>query len=175
MAKDNPVQIRDAILPGDLETVERLWLDYLIWGNETMQARHGIHPHHPAQAVARDIAAIARFQPPTGRLLLSVHDGRVCGIGGLHRIDDGIAEIKRMYVEPTVRGVGAGRALLEGLVAAAAEAGYHRVRLDSLDIMTTAHALYRRCGFVDIPAYPESEIAERFRPHMVFMERDLRG
>jgi GNAT superfamily N-acetyltransferase len=168
------MELREARLPADLPQIERLWLEYLVWGNETMQARHGIHPHDPLQAVTLDILNIAKFQPPYGHLLLAEQGGLPCGIGCLHRIGPGTAELKRMYIEPAARGTGAGRALLEALLAAARADGYERVRLDSLDFMTAAHALYRRVGFVDIPPYPESEIAEAFRPHMVFMELELR-
>lgn len=167
------MELREARLPADLPQIERLWLEYLVWGNDTMQARHGIHPHDPRQAVTLDLLNIAKFQPPYGRLLLAEQDGQVRGVGCLRRIAPGTAEIKRMYLEPAARGSGAGRALFEGLLALARADGYARVRLDSLDFMTAAHALYRRLGFVDIQPYPESEIAEAFRPYMVFMELDL--
>jgi GNAT superfamily N-acetyltransferase len=173
MDQGSAIRIRPASLPADLPAIERLWLEYLVWGNKEMQARHGIHPHDPQLAVAEDIASIRKFQPPAGQIFLLMNEDRAAGIGCLRRLSADIAEIKRMYVEPELRGLGAGRALLERLIAAASEGGYSRVRLDSLDLMTAAHALYRRCGFVDIPPYPESEIAEVFRPHMVFMERQL--
>lgn len=86
------LDIRDAVLPDDLPAIERLWLEYLIWGNTTMEAHHGIHPHSPRDAVAQDIASIAKFQPPDGQLLLAVTENRVCGIGCLRRIGPGIAE-----------------------------------------------------------------------------------
>ena len=167
------MKIREASIPGDISAIERLWLEYLVWGNDTMQARHGIHPHDPRQAVTLDLLNIAKFQPPDGRLLLAEREDLVCGVGCFRRIAPGIAEIKRMYVEPSARGSGAGRRLLEGLLAAARTDGYSRVRLDSLDFMTEAHGLYRRLGFRDIPPYPESEIAAAFRPYMVFMELTL--
>jgi hypothetical protein len=37
--------------------------------------------------------------------------------------------------------------------------------------MSSAHALYRRHGFVDIEPYPKSEIPDEFKKHWVFMER----
>jgi len=167
------IAVRDATFPEDREAVERLWLDYLTWGNDEMQARHGVHPHSPREAVAQDLASLAKFQPPEGRLLLAFHEGRVCGIGCLRRIGSEIAEIKRMYVDPSFRRIGAGRALLESLLTAAGDAGYTKVRLDSPDFMTAAHALYRSCGFQDIEAYPESEIPDTFKAYLLFMERDL--
>ena len=174
MTEAPTVQVRDAELPGDLEAIERLWFEYLTWGNEEMQARHGVHPHSPRETVAQDIASIAKFQPPHGRLALAFNDGRACGIGCLRRIAIDTAEIKRMYVDPAVRRSGAGRAILEYLLSAAADAGYSRVRLDSPRFMTAAHALYRSAGFVDIEPYAESEIPDEFKPFLLFMERELR-
>ena len=53
------------------------------------------------------------------------------GIGCLPDIGPDIGEIKRIYVEPSHRGTGAGSALLDGLIAAAGEAGYAKLRLNS--------------------------------------------
>ena len=167
------IEVREAELPGDLEVVRKLWFDYLTWGNNEMQARHGVHPHTPSETVEQDIASIDKFQPPSGCLALAFKDGQACGIGCLRRIGDGIGEIKRMYVDPSFRGSGAGRAILEKLLITAHHAGYGKVRLDSTRFMTAAHALYRSFGFKDIEAYPESEIPEQFRPFLVFMELEL--
>ena len=167
------IEVRDARLPEDLEAIERLWFEYLTWGNEEMQARHGVHPHSPRETVAQDIASIAKFQPPHGRLVLAFSGARACGIGCLRRIGPDTAEIKRMFVDPAVRRAGAGRAILEHLLAAAASAGNARVRLDSPRFMTAAHALYRSAGFVDIEPYAESEIPDAYKPYLIFMERDL--
>jgi len=76
-----------------------------------------------------------------------------------------------MYVEPSFRRAGLGRAILEHLIEAAATAGYAHIRLDSPDFMTTAHALYRSQGFVDTRPYAESEISDEYKAHWVFMER----
>jgi GNAT superfamily N-acetyltransferase len=168
------LEVRNAELPRDREAIERLWLSYLKWGNDEMQTRHGVHPHSPHEAVAQDMAAIEKFQPPDGCLALAFLQGEACGIGCLRRIGNDVCEVKRMYVEPTLRRVGAGRAILEHLIAAAARSGYTRIRLDSPDFMTAAHALYRSFGFVDIEPYPESEIPESFRRYLIFMERDVR-
>ncbi len=125
-----------------------------------MEAQHGFRLP-VREAVDHDLAAIDQFQPPGGLILLSFDAHRAFGIGCLRRIGPDTAEIKRMFVEPLHRRMGAGRALLDELVAAAALAGYARVRLDSPDFMTAAHAMYRARGFVDIGPYPESEIPER--------------
>ncbi len=165
-------EIRDADLNRDLQTIRSLWLDYLTWGNDELEARHGFRlPVH--EMVERDLANLAKFQPPSGRILLAFAENTAVGIACLQRIGPTTAEVKRMYVRPANRREGLGRALLEGLIEAARSAGYKSLRLDSPDFMTVAHALYRSSGFVDIESYPESEIPEEHRGYWVFMERLL--
>jgi GNAT superfamily N-acetyltransferase len=106
-------------------------------------------------------------------VLLAWQGDHAFGIGCLRGIGPDTGEIKRMYVEPSYRGTGAGSALLDGLIAAAREAGYARLRLDSPDFLTDAHRLYRRRGFEPIEPYPESEIPVDLRVWWVFMERHL--
>jgi GNAT superfamily N-acetyltransferase len=162
-------EIREADLPGDGEAVARLWLAYLMWGNDGLESRYGFRL--PVQeAVEHDLGSIAKFQPPDGRLLLAFEDDVAVGTAALQRIGPETAEIKRMWVDPSRRRAGTGRAMLDQLVRAAQTAGYRRVRLDSPDFMTAAHALYRSIGFVYVGPYSESEIPDRYKSHWVFME-----
>ncbi len=173
MHKNEKVKIRNVIIPDDIAAVRKLWYDYLVWGNNKMQALYGVHPHNPQETVEHDIQHINKFQPPYGRLLLAIYEDKVCGLGSLKSINTEIGEIKRMFVDPTFRRIGAGRAILEGLLKEAKKAGYGKVRLDSPKFMEAAHLLYRSFGFRDIEAYPEMEIPEEFKDYLVFMELDL--
>jgi uncharacterized protein (DUF952 family)/GNAT superfamily N-acetyltransferase len=76
----------------------------------------------------------------------------VCG-GGIKRLDDATAEIKRMFVVPGARGRGHARRLLRGLESAARDLGYERVRLDTGAKQPHALALYPAAGYVEIPDY----------------------
>jgi GNAT superfamily N-acetyltransferase len=164
--------IREADLPQDLDAVGRLWLAYLTWGNDGLESRYGFRLP-VREAVQHDLASTAKFQPPEGRRLLAFDDDAAFGTACMPRIGLDTAEIKRMYVQPSHRGAGVGRALLDQLIAAARLAGYERVRLDSPDFMTAAHGLYRASGFMDIGPYPESEIPDEYKAHWVFMKRTL--
>jgi ribosomal protein S18 acetylase RimI-like enzyme len=167
------VQIREVILPNDIDDVRKLWFEYLTWGNAEMQSLYGVHPHDPLVAVEQDIKYIDKFLPPNGSLVLAISEGKVCGLGSLKSISTEIGEIKRMYVDPSFRKIGAGRAILQSLINTAKETGYKKVRLDSPKFMEAAHALYRSFGFKNIPVYPEVEIPEEFRQYLLFMELDL--
>ena len=171
---DNPnIEIKDVRLPNDLVDVQKLWFDYLVWGNDKMQSLYGVHPHNPKEAVEQDIQSIDKFLPPNGRLLLAFYENKACGIGCLKSIDEEIGEIKRMYVDPSFRNIGAGRAILQSLLNAAKDTGYNKVRLDSPKFMEAAHSLYRSFGFKDIEPYLEMEIPQEFKDYLLFMELDL--
>ena len=165
-------EILEADLARDSDAIGRLWLEYLTWGNDGLESRYGFRL--PVQeAVEHDLATIAKFRPPDGRLLLAFEGEVAVGTACMRRIGPETAEIKRMYVQPSHRRAGLGRAMLDHLIAEARTAGYERVRLDSPDFMTAAHALYRANGFVVIGPYPESEIPDEYKFHWVFMERTL--
>jgi GNAT superfamily N-acetyltransferase len=150
-----------------------LWLAYLSWGNDELEARHGFRLP-VEEAVEHDLAEIEKFEPPDGRLVLAVDGDEAIGTAAMRRIDPETAEIKRMFVDPSRRRAGAGRAMLDALIASAERAGYERIRLDSPDFMTAAHALYRSEGFADIGPYAESEIPDEFKSHWIFMEKRLK-
>jgi ribosomal protein S18 acetylase RimI-like enzyme len=95
----------------------------------------------------------AELVPPHGTFVVVEEDGRPVAGGGIRRLEDGVGEIKRMYVIPDARGRGHARRVLDALEAAAADLGYRRLRLDTAQSMTTAMAMYRRAGYRDIPDY----------------------
>ena len=90
------------------------------------------------------------YAPPAGRLWLARVDGAVVGCVGLRPYGDGKCEMKRLYLRDGFRGLGLGRRLAELTVAAAAEIGYPVMRLDTVPKLTTAIALYRDMGFVEV-------------------------
>ena len=98
-------------------------------------------------------ATPADFSPPGGVCLVGYEDGSAVSVGGVKRLDDETAEIKRMYVVPKARGRGAGRELLVALEDAARELGYARVRLDTGRDQPHARALYESVGYREIPDY----------------------
>jgi putative acetyltransferase len=96
---------------------------------------------------------------PHGMLFLATVHGKAAGCVALHRISDGICEMKRLYVRPAFRGHGLGRALAERVIADAREIGYRSLRLDTVEPkMPAAVAMYRQLGFREIPPYRPNPI-----------------
>ena len=104
------------------------------------------------------------YAPPEGRLLLAEYEGLLAGCVALHKLpsnaDAGICEMKRLYLRPQFRGKGLGRALADRIIAEARQAGYSRMRLDTVEpVMRDAVAMYRRLGFGEIAPYCSNPIA----------------
>jgi putative acetyltransferase len=90
-----------------------------------------------------------------GAFLVAYARGEPVGCGAIRRLEDGAAEIKRMYVAPAQRGQGIARLLLAHLEATARALGARRVLLETGVRQPEAIALYTRAGFTRIPAFGE--------------------
>jgi GNAT superfamily N-acetyltransferase len=97
---------------------------------------------------------------PEGAFLIGWEGERAVACGGLRRLEDGICEIKRMYVVPGARSRGVGRALLRALEDAARELGYDRVRLDAGPEQRHSRVLFASTGYVEIAPYNGNHIAD---------------
>jgi len=93
------------------------------------------------------------YAPPEGRLLLSMHEKQLAGCVALRKFEDGVCEMKRLYVRPAFRGLGIGETLARRVIDEAVAIGYARMRLDTLARMQAAVALYEALGFRRIEAY----------------------
>jgi GNAT superfamily N-acetyltransferase len=104
-------------------------------------------------------ATPADFAPPHGTFLVGFdEDAPVCA-GGVKRLDDEAAEIKRMYVVPAARGRGLARVLLAALEDAALRLGYGTVRLDTGALQPHAQALYESAGYRAIGNFNANPVA----------------
>ena len=96
---------------------------------------------------------------PRGLVLVVRERGAPLGCGAVKLLDDGIGEIKRMWVAPGVRGQGLGGRLLDALEAAAAAADRTVTRLETNQQLEAALAMYRRRGYVEVEPFNEEPFA----------------
>lgn len=117
------------------------------------------------QGIEEELATLpGDYAPPRGCFLLAVmDDGTLAGCCALRPLDNvdypNACEMKRLYVRPAFRRLGAGRQLAEATLDAARQAGYSCLLLDTLSDMETARALYTDLGFTEVPPYYHNPIA----------------
>ena len=110
------------------------------------------------------------YSLPAGQLLLSFYNSIPAGCVALRKLEDGICEMKRLYVRPEFRGHGLGKDLVLALIAQARLSLYSKMRLDTVAAsMAEAVGLYRSMGFRDIPPYCQNPI-----PGAIYLELDLK-
>jgi ribosomal protein S18 acetylase RimI-like enzyme len=109
-----------------------------------------------------------RYAPPSGRLLLAVGATEPAGCVALRGLDETTCEMKRLFVRPAFRGCGAGRLLVEAILAEGRAAGYRHMRLDTLPSMGSAIRLYQALGFRPVEPYTANP-----HPGALFLARAL--
>jgi len=131
--------------PGDAEELRTLFREY-----SASLGDQGCFPDFEAELAALpggyEILLVARI------------DGETVGCAALKRLPDGACEMKRLYVRCAARGSGAGRLLVEALIARARDLGYSVMRLDTLPTMDAARAIYLSVGFRPIERYNANPI-----------------
>ena len=93
------------------------------WATERIRVELGIvippDEDHPTGVLEEVLAS-------GGRVYVAEVDGDAVGVGGLKLLSTTTGEIKRMFVRPTARGLGAGRAIVQQLIDDARELGARR-------------------------------------------------
>ncbi len=93
------------------------------------------------------------YGPPHGCIILCKHENNFVACVAVRKIEEGVAELKRMYVKPEYQRKGIGENLLKISIKFAKEKGYKTIKLDTLNTMKPAMNLYAKHGFVKTDAY----------------------
>ncbi|HAP34689.1 MAG TPA: GNAT family N-acetyltransferase [Bacteroidetes bacterium] len=152
--------LQSAATTEQIETIRSLFIEYQQWLNFSLCF----------QGFDQELATLpGKYSLPNGRLYIAECDGAIAGCIALRPMEeDGLCEMKRLFVRKEFRGQKIGRILTEKIIADAKEIGYHTMRLDTLQRMGTARTLYAKLGFNIIPAYYNNPLDE-----VVYMELKL--
>lgn len=90
---------------------------------------------------------------PNGAIVLCKSENTFIGCVAVRKKEEGIAELKRMFIKEGYRKEGVGALLLQKALELTIELHYKKIRLDTLDTMTSAINLYKKYGFYEIEPY----------------------
>ncbi|MCZ4304895.1 carbonate dehydratase [Zoogloeaceae bacterium G21618-S1] len=157
----NQLRVLDTSHTAELEQVRQFFRNYAAWLGVDLCF----------QNFDAEMASLpGAYSAPDGRLFLAEVEGKPAGCVGIRKFSDGVCEMKRLYVEPSMRGQGVGRDLALAAIRTAKELGYKRIMLDTLPAMRIAVKLYRELGFTEAPAYYPTPIEGT-----IFLSLDLSG
>ena len=135
--------------------------------NEHLQSMYALSP--PESVHALDLEKLRKpeitfWSAWVGDMLL--------GCGALKELDDSHGEVKSMRTPLAIRRRGAGRAILEHIIAVARSRGYQRLSLETgtVDAFKPAQKLYESVGFTTCGPFADY----RVDPNSVFMTLRLR-
>lgn len=94
-----------------------------------------------------------------GAFFVAHEESRPVGCGALRRLEPGVGEIRHVWVHPDARRLGLARRLLDTLEREATARDLTVVRLDTHAALTEAQAMYRACGYTEIPRYDDNVYA----------------
>jgi len=121
------------------------------------------------QGFAEELATLpGRYASPSGRLLLAMEGTDAAGCVALRPLEDGVCEMKRLFVRPAYRGQGLGYRLAMHIVNEATAMGYAVMRLDTLDTLERAMRIYETLGFQRCTPYYANPL-----PGVVYWQRAL--
>ncbi len=116
----------------------------------------GFDPSAGATALPHEV------RPPAGEFFVAYIHGEAIGCGAVKHHDDAPAEIKRMWIAPSARGLGLGRRLLARLEACARDRGATVAHIETSGVLKEALALYRSTGWVEVPRFNDEPFADHW-------------
>ena len=155
------VEIRWAVIPGDLMAIKNLFQEYA----------DSLDFELDFQDFREELESLpGKYALPLGTILVAKENGETVGCVAVRPLGEEICEMKRLYVKDAHRGRKLGRELAVVVIEEAKRLGYKAMRLDTVVAMKEASALYRTLGFQPIDAYCYNPL-----PGAMYFELKLRA
>jgi GNAT superfamily N-acetyltransferase len=136
----------------DPTSTDAIWCFDQYFAELNSRFEAGFDPTRSISAEAQELV------PPRGALVIARLRGQPVGCGAVKFAKKRVAELKRMWVCPTLRGLGVGRRVMNELERLASEANVHLVRLETNRTLQEAIRLYRSAGYVEVDALTPSHM-----------------
>jgi N-acetylglutamate synthase-like GNAT family acetyltransferase len=140
------VTIRTDVRPGDVGTI--IHLHGVLYARE-----YGFDPTFEAY-VAGPLSGFVIAAADRERIWIAEQDGRIVGCVAIVAASPETAQLRWYLVDPSARGVGLGKRLLQEAVAFARECGYESIILWTVSALAAAAHLYRSAGFRKVEEKP---------------------
>lgn len=93
------------------------------------------------------IALVERFDPEKDCMLILECDGNASGCIAITHTENRVAQLRYFFLEPELRGLGAGTKLLNAALEFCRQKNYSRVFLWTVSAQESARILYKNAGF----------------------------
>jgi GNAT superfamily N-acetyltransferase len=133
------IVLRHDLRPGDIGAV--VWLHGTVYA-----AEYGFDPTFEAY-VAGPLADFVVHRTERDRLWIAERGGRIVGCIAIVGASHNEAQLRWYLVDPSARGLGLGRRLLDEAIAFARNCGYGLIFLWTVSALTAAAQLYHKVGF----------------------------
>jgi DNA-binding MarR family transcriptional regulator/GNAT superfamily N-acetyltransferase len=120
------------------------------------RSERGFDPSVGATALPHEV------RPPAGEFFVAYLHGEAVGCGAVKHHASAPAEIKRMWIAPSARGLGLGRRLLDALETCARAGGASVARIETSAVLVEALALYRSAGWVEVAPFNDEPFADHW-------------
>jgi carbonic anhydrase len=141
--------VREAVFPVDTRSLVAVIREYVRWLDMDLSYR----------GFDAEMDAFEHiYTLPSGMFFVADAGGELAGCAGLLRCTAQTAEIKRLYVRETFRGLSLGETLVTCVIGKAKALGFSMLVLDSVPQTRFAQRIYERLGFVDTAPYYENPV-----------------
>lgn len=93
------------------------------------------------------ISLVEKFDSKKDCMFILECDGNAAGCIAITHVQEGVAQLRYFFVEPELRGIGAGTSLLNMALDFCREKGYAHVFLWTVSAQESARMLYKKAGF----------------------------